>query len=73
MDQIVLLDRVEIWIGKKSKTVASLLHEIARYLRFVNADRNRSEASVIERLQIFLNTPQLGVARWSPVAAIEDK
>jgi hypothetical protein len=42
-------------------------------LRAIHANRNRTNSDFIELIEIVLNAPQLGVARWSPVAAIEDE
>jgi hypothetical protein len=62
VNQIVAPNHLGIRIGKKWKGVTGLLRKIARYLRRVDADRNRTNSSFFELVQILFNAPKLGVA-----------
>jgi hypothetical protein len=73
MNQVVATNRIEIRIGKKRERIARLLTEGAGFFRTVNADGNGTNADGIELIQISLNAPQLGVARRSPIAAVENQ
>jgi hypothetical protein len=73
MQHAIALDDFRVGIGKKSIAVAAPLAEPARYFGSVDADRNRANAKCFECLQILFNTPQLGVAEGSSVAAVENQ
>jgi len=73
VNQIVFRNRLELRIGKKSKSVAGLLTKIAGRFRTIDANRDRTNSDFVELSEILLNAPQLGVARRSPVAAIENE
>ena len=72
MDEIIRTNRVEVPIGKKSKSITGPLCQVARLFGSIDADRHWTNAHRVELIQILLNTPQLGVARRSPVASIEN-
>ena len=73
MQQIVTTNHFSLRIGKKRKRVTGLLHQVARDFRTVNADRDRPNTRLIKTRQFLFNTPQLGVARRSPVTSIKHK
>src|SRR5215471_1670523 len=66
-------NRIQIGIRKKGKGVTGCPAQVTRFFRCIHADRYGSYAYRAELIQVFLNAPQLGVAGWSPVAAIEDQ
>src|SRR3954471_21780400 len=70
MHQIVTPDGVEVRVGKKSESVTSLLTQVARFFRRVHADGYGSDADLVELIEVLLNTPQLGVAKRSPVSPV---
>ena len=71
--QIVASNRFAFLIRKQKECVARLLCELPRLFWSIYADRNRTNAGLMESIEISLNAPQLGVADESPVAAIEDQ
>ena len=73
MQDIVASDYFRVGIGKKRIGVAMPLAKPPRDFRSVHADRYRTNAQGFELVQIFFDTPQLGVAERSPIAAIEDQ
>ena len=62
VDQVIAANRIQVGIRKKCESVARFLTKIARLLRSVYADRNRTNSHFIELIQISLNAPHLGVA-----------
>ena len=62
VNQIIAANRIQVGIRKKRERVARFLTKIARLLRTVHANRNRTNSPFIELVQILLNAPQLGVA-----------
>ena len=73
MKQIITANSFSLLVGEKRECVPSLLREIPRFFRRVNADRDGTYSYFLKLTQTLLNTPQLGVAEWSPVASIEDQ
>jgi hypothetical protein len=43
------------------------------YIYRIDADRGQLDATRFEVAQTLLETPQLGVAEWSPVSAIKNQ
>ena len=73
MKQIIAANRLEFWIGEKSKSVSGFLqHVLAIDLRTINTDRNRPDSRIRKRLQIVLDAPQLGVTIRSPIAPVKN-
>lgn len=62
MNQVVTTDNFSTRIRKKRKRITRLLHQAARSLRRIDADRHRKNSLCFEILQILLDTPKLGVA-----------
>ena len=62
VDQVIAANRIQVGIRKKRERVARFLTKIARLLRSVYADRNRTNSRGAELIEILLNAPQLGVA-----------
>ncbi len=73
MQHAIALDNFRVGIGKKGVAVVTPPAEPARDFGSVDADRDRADAQCFECVQILFNTPQLGVAEGSPVAAVEDQ
>jgi hypothetical protein len=73
MQHAVASDYFGVGIGKKRKCVTVALAKSPRYIGSVHADRHRTNAQGFELVQIFFDTPQLGVAKRSPIAAIENE
>src|SRR5260221_10756008 len=72
MEQVIAANRLRLRIRKKWEGVARFLTQVARDFGTVYADSNRANSRDSTLIQTVLNTPQLGVARWSPVATIEN-
>ena len=70
--EVVTCDRFALLIGKQRKRIACLLREVTQLIRRINTDCDRSNAGLIKSSEILLDAPQLGVADWSPIAAIEN-
>jgi hypothetical protein len=49
------------------------LTETTRDVGSINADRHRANAQGFECIQLCFNAPQLGVAKRSPIAAVENQ
>jgi len=73
MNQIVTANGLEVGIRQKCERVTGFLTEVARLLRTINADGNRTNPGFVKFAQPLLNAPQLGVAERSPIAAIENE
>jgi len=73
MHQVIPSNHFRVRIGKERESVTGLLREVARLFRTVNTDRDRTNPNCFELVQASLDAPQLGVARWSPVASVKDE
>ena len=73
MEHSVLSDRLTIGIGKKWKRIPSRLAELLGLGRRIHTDSHDFKATLVKLVQVLLETPQLGVAEWSPVSAIENE
>lgn len=73
MYQIITGDCFTFLIGQHREGVAGLLHQLPRLFGGIDTDRHRTNAGFIERRNVSLDAPQLGVADDSPVTAIEDQ
>ena len=73
MQHAILSDGLRIGIGHKRKRVAPGLAELLRLAGRIHADGYHFNAALMKLIQVLLETPQLGVAEWSPVPAIEDE
>ena len=66
-------DHLRLRVRKESESEAQLLAVLARHVRGVRADGDHTDAACIEVGKVPLETPQLGVAKGSPVAAVENQ
>jgi len=73
MDKVVLADDIHFLVGENRIGVTALAGELARLFRRIHADGDHAHAPRGELVETLLETPQLGVAVRSPVAAIEDE
>jgi len=73
MKHAVLADHLRFRIGEKRERVTLAGAECARVLVGVDADGGNLDAARVEIVQAPFETPQLGVAEGSPVAAIENE
>ena len=73
MDQVVTFNRFRILIRKKGESVTGLLLQVVRFAWSVDADRNGPYSDFVELIQASFDTPQLGVAGWSPVTSVENE
>src|SRR5215471_6694425 len=73
MDQIVQADYPFRGVREKRECVTLCATVITRDLRGIDADCHQTNAACVELAEVFLETPQLGVAEGSPVPAVEDE
>ncbi len=73
MQQVVVQDCFESFIREKRVGVALLAAVIARDSWGIYADGNNSHSTRLELVELFLETPRLGVAEGSPVATVKDQ
>lgn len=73
MQYIVTANDFGFGIGKQRECVAAFLRLPPVNLRWIDANRNDANAARIEFAKFLLKTPQLGVAKRSPEAAIENQ
>jgi hypothetical protein len=71
MQKVVASNHLSIGIRKEGVSVTASLTETSRNVRRIYADRNGPHAQAFEYAETSFYTPQLGVAEWSPVAAVE--
>ena len=60
-------------IGEEREAIPPGLAELLRLGGRIHADRDDLDAPVMKLAQVLLKTPQLGVAEWSPIAAVENE
>ena len=72
MDQVVTSNRFPFLIGEQRKSVAGLLRQLPQFVGLIDADCRHANSLLVEGVEIPLNTPQLGVTDWSPVAAVKN-
>ena len=74
MNQVIPANCLQFRIREKSKCIAGFLdHVPASLLGRVNADPHNSDPSLDELVQIFFDTPQLGVTVASPIPSVKDQ
>ena len=73
MQQIVAAYYFRFHIGEKRKSETHLLTMSFTDLRWIDADRDDLKTSSLKLGKSLLKTPQLGVAQWSPMTAIENQ
>jgi hypothetical protein len=73
VDQVPAADDVVLGVGKNGEGVAGRLPEMLGLLRRIHTNGDYANLARVEIGQALLETPQLGVAERSPVAAIEDQ
>lgn len=73
MQHTVLPDHLRVGIGEKREAIPPRLTKLLRFGRRIHTDRDNLDAPGMELIQVLLETPQLGVAEWSPIAAVEDQ
>ena len=64
-------DHLRLRVRKESESEAQLLAVLARHLRGVRADGDHTDTACVEVGESMLETPQLGVTKRSPMAAVE--
>ena len=73
MQEIVSTNNRRVRIGQQRKGEPHLLAVRFVDVGRINTDGHDTNATPVELSQIFLKTPQLGVAQWSPMSAIENQ
>jgi hypothetical protein len=73
MYEVPTADDVFFGVGENRESVAGGLAEMLGLLRRVNANGDDANFARVEIGKVLLETPQLGVAEGSPVAAVEDE
>src|SRR6266404_3756097 len=73
MQEVVAPDDPGVRIRKQWISEAHLLTLLSIYFHRVDADRCDTKAARVEVRKPALKTPQLGVTKRSPVAAVEDQ
>ena len=73
MNNIVTANDSGVGIGKERKTEADPSKEPAIYFHRIDADGRYMNAARVEIRDTLLETPQLGVAKRSPMSAIKDQ
>ena len=73
MDEVPPADDVVFGVGENRESVASGLAEVLGLFRGVHANGDDTNLARVEIGKVLFETPQLGVAEGSPIAAIEDK
>jgi len=71
MQQVIAADHFGVRVREKGKDITLFSGEIARRLRRIDADRRHPNAVRLELAPMLLDTPQLGVAGWSPIPAVK--
>ena len=72
VEQIIAADHLCIRVGQEGIGVAVPAAEFATDLGGIDTDGDEFHPTGIEIFPAFLNTPQLGVVRRSPMAAVEN-
>lgn len=73
MQEIVTPDCFGLGIREKGVGKTSLATKFAAYLRRIDADRHHADAVLFKFAQVFLDSPQLGDAERSPIAAVKNQ
>jgi hypothetical protein len=73
MQHIVSANDLRVGIGKQRKCVPKLLRVPLVDIRWIDADRDDTNAARVEFRKPMLETPQLGVTQWSPETAIKNQ
>jgi hypothetical protein len=73
MQHSVLPNRVSVGVRKQWKRIPSRKTELLRLGGRVHADSHHFNAAPMKLAQVLLKTPQLGVAEWSPIPAIQNE
>jgi hypothetical protein len=73
VQEIVSPNDVGVGVGKEGIRVSFPFAQIPGDPRLVDADCYRANTQFFDLRQVILDTPQLGVAEGSPVAAIENQ
>ena len=69
----VAANHFSIRIGKKRICVSAGLAEVVRFLGRIDADCRDFDTMLMKFVEVLLETPQLGVAKRSPIASIENQ
>ena len=73
MQQIISADDFGLRIGEQWERVTQLLRLSSINLRWIDADADHADSALVEVSKPLLETPQLGVAEWSPKTTIENQ
>jgi len=73
VEQVIAANGVKLFVGEERVGVALLLTKILGDWGRIHADGYDLHSARLELIKLFFETPQLGVAEGSPVAAIENQ
>src|SRR5689334_25331365 len=73
MKQVVTPDYIGLRVGQEGESVSAPGAKTSRDLWSIHADSNRTHSQTLKRIEIVLDTPQLGVTERSPITAIENQ
>jgi hypothetical protein len=73
VEQVKAANGVKLFVGEEGVGVALLLTKIPGDWGRVHADGYDLHSARLELIELFFETPQLGVAEGSPVAAVENQ
>jgi len=73
MQDAVAANHPSLRIGEKRIGVSARMAELGGLLGRIDADGHHFDAVLMKLAQMLLEAPQLGVAKWSPISAIEDQ
>src|SRR5579864_3540852 len=72
MQNIITFYNGGIAVGEEWKCVTHFFRVTLADIARINANRDDLHSTRFEVRQMFLETPQLGVTKWSPVAAVKN-
>jgi hypothetical protein len=72
MQEVVTPDDSGVRIREQWKSETHFLAVLSIYLHGIDADGSNAHTARVEVGKLFLKTPQLGVTKRSPMAAIEN-
>ena len=73
MQDIISANSLGVRIGKQWKRIPERLRLAAANVRRIDADADYANTLRVEFRKPLLETPQLGVAEWSPKSTIENQ
>jgi len=73
VEQVKAANGVKLFVGEERVGVALLPAVLPRNFRRVHANGHDLHSARLELIELFFETPQLGVAEGSPIAAVENQ